>query len=176
MLIIKRNTNNTKRFICDYMNCDFECTHRATIERHIIQKHMSRKTINCLFDCDQEFWTRKELLIHVRETHNEVYDKNSQMFKCTYNECKHQFDGFSKLLMHRKRHFEEKSIKCSDKYPFCRMKFFTVAEMKAHQKLVHRPQKLFVCDWNQCGQQFERRKQLGFDFIHLFIFLFSSIR
>jgi uncharacterized Zn-finger protein len=90
-----------------------------------------------------------------------VFDESSQMFKCNYNECNLQFNRFSKLLIHRNRHYGQKSFKCSADYPDCKWSFFTIGELKNHQLWSHSSEKPFKCDWKGCEQQFKLRNHLG---------------
>ncbi|CAG2184016.1 unnamed protein product [Oppiella nova] len=81
------------------------------------------------------------------------------MFKC--NQCTLEFDKYSKLLIHRNRHFGEKKFKCWDQFPDCKWSFFTIGELRNHQLWSHSKEQNFVCDWSDCGKKFKLRNLLG---------------
>jgi uncharacterized Zn-finger protein len=128
-------------------------------ELHKLLHRTQNKAFNCE-ECDQQFLTNKLMLNHIKETHD-LFDESTQMFKCNYNGCKLQFDRYSKLTAHRKRHFGEKTFKCSDQYPDCKSIFFTKGELNNHRMYSHNVEKSFVCDYEGCGEQFMKRKDFG---------------
>ncbi len=101
---------------------------------------------------------------HIKRTHEELYDKCSEKFKCTYIGCQLQFPKYSQLKVHRRRHFGEKTYKCSDEYPDCKWTFFTNGELKNHQNSAHKEEKKFVCDWDGCGERFKTPRYLSTSF------------
>jgi hypothetical protein len=157
------------------------------ITQNVLEKHKLEHTLginngsNDCFKCDQKFSRQKLLQKHVKETHNEVFDKSSQTFKCTFNKCEAKFEQFCRLLSHRRRHFEKKTFKCSDKYPSCEWTFFTAGELTNHQLWTHNSDKPFKCDWDGCEQRFKLRNLLSIYiyfvsfFIHILINLLNLL-
>jgi hypothetical protein len=172
-----KNSFNVWHYFCNFIKCDFKCISKQKIENHVKGTHLNKKLLNCI-KFYQEFWTYISQSKHIRENHKELFDEKTQTFKCDFSECKLnlRFNKYSTLLLHRIRHFSDKTFKCSDEYPFCESIFFTNAELRNHKLYCHKTNRPYVCDREDCGQKFMRKKQLGIDsFRYFFSFLANFI-
>ncbi|CAG2111150.1 unnamed protein product, partial [Medioppia subpectinata] len=143
-------TNNILRYICNYRYCEFKAVALDRIVDHIQRLHYDKSPMKCE-ECDDMFWTQKELINHIKPNHSSIYDQTSRAFKC--NQCSLTFDKYCKLTTHRLRHSGDKKFKCSDQFPDCQWSFYTIGELKNHQLWAHSPDLNFVCDWADCGKR-----------------------
>ncbi len=157
----QKQSFKVSHYFCNYSKCDFKCISKLKIERHVEKVHFNKSLMKCE-RCEHQFWTHKQLSNHIKDSHKELFDRTTQLFRCDYNECKVQFDRYSKLLVHRIRHFGQKTFKCSDDYPSCEWTFFTILELKNHQMFIHKNEKPFICDSKGCERRFNQQKLLGF--------------
>lgn len=75
-------------------------------------------------------------------------------FKCSYDNCTWAFTCQSKLDRHLPVHTGEKNYKCAT----CEKKFARHSNLIAHEKLHN---KNIECNYKDCGQEFEHRKDLS---------------
>lgn len=145
-------THSDKGMTCPV--CQKILKNRNSLNQHM-QRHSGVKSYTCE-KCAHSFYTGAELSNHKRMVHNKA---NKVWFKCELcdyknyrKECvkrhkaKHTdtnvpctvcgmfFESSQKLLLHQRRHFEEKKYSC----PHCDMKFYRRDTVPRHIKAKHK--------------------------------------
>lgn len=118
--------------------CEYKTNLDATLERHVAQVHIRRKTCVCV-ECDQSFWTKKDLSKHKYKYHDTRLEKKEKKFACTL--CSKAFAYIGQLEAHVKIVHSEKRIECS----ICKKKFVNNGNLTNHMLKTHKTRQINGC-------------------------------
>ncbi|CAG2104732.1 unnamed protein product [Medioppia subpectinata] len=114
------------------------------VDNEMDNKSVMNVTIECI-GCDLKFSVKKRLLDHIRNTHDDMYDRTREVFTCDLKDCSYSSDRYRGLAEHKMKH---KGIK-----PF--KNTHLIVHKASHEGL-----KPFACDWPSCGQAFRSNSNL----------------
>lgn len=123
--------------------------------------------------CSQEFFTTKNLLIHLKASH----DPNNPI-PCQESGCSARFKSAALLAQHQKRHRVQYTCSlCSYKThlaalmtrhnrqhagdqlfhecSICHEKFEYLGSLSSHRRKVHNEDEPLICDWKDCDKKFK---------------------
>ena len=81
--------------------CDFRCSRKDNLDRHILSLHERKKTFSCPF-CDKSFDGKNSMKVHIESVHEDM------CHNCSI--CKSVFANASSLKTHVARVHEEKQL------------------------------------------------------------------
>jgi uncharacterized Zn-finger protein len=122
-----------KTFKC--VICDYSCSLKANLKRHIESVHEKAKTFKCVI-CDYSCSLKANLKRHIESVHEE-----RRTFKCDICDCRYsqKFD----LKRHvQSVHEERKHFKCD----ICESRYSEKGDLRRHVQSVHEERKPFKCD------------------------------
>ena len=76
----------TKRYFCEFKNCDYSCLCKSSIDDHMNGKHLKLKPFKCE-ECDKSFGKKSTLKTHIKMIHEGIKFKCSM---CNAKLCKKQ--------------------------------------------------------------------------------------
>ncbi|CAG2104731.1 unnamed protein product [Medioppia subpectinata] len=130
--------------------------HSNYVDNEMDDKSVMNVTIECIA-CDLKFSVKKRLLDHIRNTHDDMYDRTREVFTCDLKDCSYSSDRYRGLAEHKMKHKGIKPFKCV--WPGCESSFYRNTHLIVH-KASHEGLKPFACDWPSCGQAFRSNSNL----------------
>lgn len=128
---------------CDICNTNFATKNNLMVH---MRRHKSEKPFKCDF-CYKYFVTVTEKKAHMVSVHT-----GQRNYVCDV--CGKMFSSSTRLLDHRRRHFNEKRYKCSN----CDKNFVNLTALKSHMFIHSESPRSLVCEL--CGATFRVRKYL----------------
>jgi KRAB domain-containing zinc finger protein len=134
--IYKTCISCSETFKCDFEECEYKCSSKGNLKRHIKIVHNKIKDFKCTL-CEFKCSLNSHLKIHIKQVHDKIKD-----FEC--QECEFKFSTNSHLKQHIKQvHDKIKDFECQE----CEFKFSTKGNLKQHIKQVHNKIKDFKCNF-----------------------------
>lgn len=118
-----------KRYQCQH--CEERFVHASTRDQHQIKQHQPKDEWKfcCPFDdCDQRFYRRDKMKIHIKAKHTLEYN-----FRCDIPDCRAKFVEKSALNKHLLTHNPEKTFLC----PMCPNQYKMKKNLVYHLKAAH---------------------------------------
>ncbi|KAL8604089.1 hypothetical protein ACOMHN_047301 [Nucella lapillus] len=127
--------------------CDYSAPTQSRLENHVERVHGSRATVYACTLCPFECMWSKSFFQHM-QTHFA-----GPPYVCDIDGCRWQSERIHVLLIHRRRHLDERPYKC----PQCSAKFRTRNNLIAHFKC-HADHKNHEC--GVCGRRFKMKNTM----------------